>query len=93
MGAIIASVFSEIRLCYFEDSRILNLLTEYQILGYFRYLDDIILVYNKYLIGTGNMFSEFTSNNGRLTFTLEHVHISYITNSLENNTSLIHPSL
>jgi hypothetical protein len=70
VAAIIASVLSEFRLCYFEDSRIVNILLEYQILGYYRYLDDIILVYHKSLIGTDDTFSEFTSNYGRLTFTL-----------------------
>jgi hypothetical protein len=86
--AIIASVFSEFRLCYFEDNRILNLLMKYQILGYFRYLGDIIIVYNKSLIGTDDMFYEFTSNYGRLTSTLEYDHTSYRTNNLENSASL-----
>jgi len=93
VATIIASVCSEFRLCYFEDSRILNLLMVYQILGYFKYLDDIIIAYNKYLIGTDDMFSEFTSNYDRLTFTLEHGHIPYRTNNLENSTSIINRSL
>jgi hypothetical protein len=93
VGAIVASFFSEFRLCYFEVSRILNLLMRYKILGYFRYLDDIIIVYNKSSIGTDNMFSEFTTNYGRLTFTLEHGHTSYRTNNLESSTSLMHLSV
>ena len=88
VGANIASVFSEFHLCYFEDNIILNLLMEYQILGYFKYIGDIIIVYNKSLVGTDDMFSEFTSNYGRLTSTMEHDHTSYRTNNLENSTSL-----
>ena len=90
MAAIISSVFSEFRLCYFEDSRILNLLMVYQILGHLRYLDNIIIIYNKSLIGTDDMFSEFTSNYGRLTFTLKRGHTPYRTNNLENSTSIMH---
>jgi hypothetical protein len=86
--SLLSLVFSEFCLCYFEDKRILNLLVEYQILGYFRYLGDIIIVYNKSLIGTDDMFSEFTSNYGRLTSTLEYDHTTYRTNNLENSTSL-----
>jgi hypothetical protein len=93
VGAIIASIFSELCLCYFEDSRILSLLMEYKILGYFRCLDDIITFYNRSLIGTDDMLSEFASNYGRLTFTLEHCYASYRTNNLENSTSPIHISL
>jgi len=49
--AIIASVFSEFLLCYFEESGILNLLMVYQVLGHFRFLNYIIIVYSKSLIG------------------------------------------
>jgi len=66
---------------------------EYQILGYFKYLDDTIIVYNNSLIGTDDMSSELTIKYGILTFALERGHISYRTNNLENSTSLIHFSL
>ena len=45
MGAQTSSIFSEIYLQYIENTNILDILLEHRVTGYFRYVDDILIVY------------------------------------------------
>ena len=45
MGAQTSSIFSEIYLQYIENTNILYILLEHRVTGYFRYVDDILIVY------------------------------------------------
>jgi len=47
MGAPTSSVFSEIYLQYIQNTEIYNLLLKYHIIGYFRYVDDILIIYRE----------------------------------------------
>lgn len=45
MVAPTSSIFSEIYLQFIENTKIFSILKNYQINGYFRYVDDILIVY------------------------------------------------
>ena len=47
MGAPTSSVFSEIYLQYIQNTEIYNLLLKYHIVGYFRYVDHILIIYRE----------------------------------------------
>jgi hypothetical protein len=47
MGAPTSSVLSEIYLQHLENTEIYNLLIKHNIEGYFRYVDDILIIYNE----------------------------------------------
>jgi hypothetical protein len=43
----------------------------YKIIGYFRYVDDIVLFYNKNITDVHEIFSIFNSLSQKLKFTIE----------------------
>ena len=45
MGAPTSSIFSEIYLQFIENTVIYDILTKHNIIGYFRYVDDILIIY------------------------------------------------
>jgi hypothetical protein len=45
MGAPTSSIFSEIYPQHIENIKIFDILLEHRIMGYFRYVDDILIVY------------------------------------------------
>jgi hypothetical protein len=47
MGAPTSSIFSELYLQFLGNSTIHNILLNYDIKGYFRYVDDILIVYDE----------------------------------------------
>jgi hypothetical protein len=47
MDAPTSSVFSEIYLQYIQNTEIYDLLLKYHIIGYFRYVDDILIIYRE----------------------------------------------
>ena len=71
MGAPTSSIFSEIYLQYLENTKIFNILTKTGIEAYFRYVDDILIIYNKNHIDIGEVLSSFNSLTPNLKFTLE----------------------
>ena len=46
MGAATTSILSEVYLQYIEHTEIYNILQQHNIVGYFKYVDDILIVYN-----------------------------------------------
>jgi hypothetical protein len=42
-----------------EQSRILNIIQQHRILGYFRYVDDILIAYNELTTDIDHMLAEF----------------------------------
>jgi hypothetical protein len=45
MGAPTSSIFSEIYLQYLENTKIFDILVKHHVIGYFQYVDDILLDY------------------------------------------------
>ena len=46
MGAPTSSILSEIYLQYIQHTEIYNILQQHNIIGYFRYVGDILIFYN-----------------------------------------------
>jgi hypothetical protein len=61
MGAPNSSIFSEIYLKYLENTKILDILLKQRIIGYFRYADDILTVYNNQITNTHDVLSLFNN--------------------------------
>jgi hypothetical protein len=71
MGAPTSSILSEIYLQHLENTEIFNILTNSGIEGYFRYVDDILLIYNKNHTDIGEIVLSFNVLTPSLNFTLE----------------------
>ena len=71
MGAPSSSILSEMYLQHLENTKALSILTKPGIEGYFRYVDDILLVYNRNLIDIGGVLASFNGLTPSLKFTLE----------------------
>ena len=71
MGTPTSSILSEIYLQYLENTKILSILTKPGIEGYFRYVDDILIIYNKNHIDIGEIIVFFNDLTPCLKFTLE----------------------
>ena len=71
MGAPTYSILSEIYLQHLENTEIFNILTNSGIEGYFRYVDDILLIYNKNHTDIGEIVVSFNVLTPSLNFTLE----------------------
>ena len=71
MGAPTSSILSEIYLQYIANSEIFNILTIYQIIGYFRYVHDILIIYNDSLTNIHAVLELFKNISQTLHFTIE----------------------
>jgi hypothetical protein len=90
MGAPSSSMFSERYLQYLEHTKILNILLQYQHTGYFRYVDDILLIYNTQTTNIYDVLTQFNQIYPKLQFTLEdeadrHNHLLGVTIIINNN--------
>jgi len=71
MGAPTSSIFSEIYLQYMGNTLIYDVLQKTRIEGYFRYVDDILIVYNENLTDINEIHNRFNSISPDLNFILE----------------------
>ena len=71
MGTPTSSLFSEMYLQYLEDTKLLAILTRHHILGYFRYVDDILIVYDSSGTGIHTVLDQFNETTPTLIFTME----------------------
>jgi hypothetical protein len=71
MGAPTSSVLSEIYLQSLEHTIIFDILIRQKIIGYYRYLDDILLVYDTRLTEIEQVLHHFNRTNKGIQFTLE----------------------
>ena len=71
MGAPTSSIFSEIYLQHLENTKIFNILRDHQLIGYFRYMDNILLVYKNGLKNIHEILKLFNNISPTLTFTME----------------------
>jgi hypothetical protein len=86
MGAPTSSLFSEIYLQHLEATHIFDILTQHQIVGYFRVVDDILIAYRQNITDILQVLTKFNNLNPKLTFTIEEetdnsINILDITNS------------
>ena len=75
MGAPTSSIFSEIYLQYLENTNIFDILINYQIVEYLRYVDDILIVYkeNKMWQNIQEILDVFNNMTPTMAFTMEEV--------------------
>jgi len=71
MGASTSSILSEIYLQHMENTTVPELLEKHIIKGYFRYVDDILLVYTDNTTNIHKALDEFNNPTPKLKFTLE----------------------
>ena len=71
MGAPTSSILSEFYLQYLENTRIFNLLINHKIEGYFRYVDDILIVYNERKTNIDQLLDQFNNVTPKTEFTIE----------------------
>jgi len=71
MGAPTSSILSEIYLQFLENTKIFDILKEEKTIGYFRYVDDILIIYNENITDVNQVLKSFNDMTPSLTFTLE----------------------
>jgi hypothetical protein len=71
MGALTSSIFSEIYLQDIENTKITELLVKHKIKGYFRYIDDILIMYKEEQTNISSVLDDFNSVIPSMKFTLE----------------------
>jgi hypothetical protein len=71
MGATTSSIFSEIYIQHLETTKTADILIQHHIVGYFRYVDDILIVYKHSLTDIQNVLSKFNNLTPSLKFTME----------------------
>jgi hypothetical protein len=71
MGAPTSSIFSEIYLQWLENTKMVDLLIKHKIEGYFRYVDDILIVYREDKTNIHNLLNELNKLVVKMNFILE----------------------
>jgi hypothetical protein len=71
MGAPTSSILSEVYLQHLENSKIVNLLISHNVIGYFRYVDDILIIYNEDITNIDSLLHQFNNITPELKFTIE----------------------
>jgi hypothetical protein len=71
MGASTSSVLSELYIQYFEHTTLSEILLRHRIVGYYRYVDDIFLVYDSSVTNIHDVLQYFNTATPTLRFTLE----------------------
>jgi hypothetical protein len=57
MGAPTSAILAEVFIQYFEHTTVIDILKKFQIIDYYRYIDDILIIYNAYLTNIDNILS------------------------------------
>ena len=71
MGAPTSAILSEIYLQFLENNVIYNILKTHKIIGYFKYVDDILVIYNNVESNIHEVLDDFNQIAPKLKFTIE----------------------
>jgi hypothetical protein len=71
MGAPTSAILSEIFIQYLQHTKIIRILNEHHIIDYYRYVDDILIVYDTRSTGIDNTLTDFNSIHPQVHFTIE----------------------
>jgi hypothetical protein len=74
MGAPSSSILSEVFLQYLESTQIIDVLINNSILGYFRYVDDILIIYDNDITDIDKVHDEFNNLAPTIKFSIEKEH-------------------
>jgi hypothetical protein len=71
MGAPTSAIIAETFIQNLEHNQMYNILTKYNIIGYFRYVDDILIIYDINKTHIDTMINEFNTFHPTINFTIE----------------------
>jgi nucleoside-specific outer membrane channel protein Tsx len=71
MGAPTSAILAEIFMQHHEHNHIVNILQKHNIIDYYRYVDDILIVYNEDNTNIDNTLIEFNSIHPNIQYTIE----------------------
>ena len=71
MGAPTSSILSEVYLQHLENSKIYDILLNFNVMGYFRYVDDLLVIYNERKTDIEDLLWFFNNIAPKLNFTIE----------------------
>jgi len=71
MGALVSSIFFWICVLYLEKTKIYDILLQYHIVGYFRYVDDILIIYSSKTTSVHEVLTIFDNITPTIKFTME----------------------
>jgi hypothetical protein len=71
MGALTSSIFSKSYLQYLESTKTFDIFVQKRIVGYFRYVDDILILFNATTTEIQGVLDWFNDISPMLSFTLE----------------------
>ena len=71
MGAPTSSILSEFFLQHLENTQIYDILLNYNIVGYIRYVDDLLIIYNDRKTDIEELLYRFNDITPKLNFTIE----------------------
>jgi hypothetical protein len=71
MGAPTSAIPAETFIQYLEHNKVIKILNKYQIIDYHRYVDDILIVYNKNIRNINNTLNECNTIHPKIKFTME----------------------
>jgi predicted transport protein len=71
MGAPSSAVLSEVYLQHLEHTEIIKIITQHNILGHFRYVDDILMIYDENSTDIHEVYIAFNNIAPTIKFTIE----------------------
>jgi hypothetical protein len=71
MGAPTSAILAEMFIQHLEHNDILKILQKYHILDYYRYVDDILIIYNESYTDIKNALNDFNSIHPNIQYTLQ----------------------
>jgi hypothetical protein len=71
MGAPTSAILAEVFIQYLEHTTICDILMKHQIIDYYRYVDDILIIYSSHKTHIENTMYEFNNIHPNIKFTME----------------------
>jgi hydroxymethylpyrimidine pyrophosphatase-like HAD family hydrolase len=71
VGAPTSAILAEVYIPYMEHEKLYPILKKHQKIGYFRYVDDILIMYNKNKTNRDETLTEFNKQTTSIKFTIE----------------------
>jgi hypothetical protein len=87
MRAPTSSILAEIFIQYIEQNHIINILQTHHIIDYYRYVDDILNIYNENCTNIDDTLKEFNSIHPNIQYTMEkpiNNKLNYVDITIEN---------
>jgi hypothetical protein len=93
MGALTSAILAEAFIQHLEHNKIIKILNKHQIIDYHRYVDDILIVYNKNITNINNTLYECNTIHPKIKYTMEtekHKTLNYLDLTIMNNQQKTH---